>query len=265
MCAVGNGMSLSGLRPYVSSFLIFTDYGRAALRLGAMMRLPVIGIWTHDSIGLGEDGPTHQPIEQLASFRAMPGMLVMRPGDANEIVQAWKVIMQLNDAPVCLVLSRQATPTLDRSKYGSAEGLGQGAYIVADASGVQPEVILLTSGTELALCIEAYERLATQGVKARVVSMPCWELFETQSSSYRDSVLPPRIKARVAVEQASAFGWERYTGIAGSILGMESFGMSAPGKAVERHFGFEPQHIVQAAKEQIERQRLNSQLDKGAR
>lgn len=264
MCAVGNGMSLSGLRPYVSSFLIFTDYGRAALRLGAMMRLPVIGIWTHDSIGLGEDGPTHQPIEQLASFRAMPGMLVMRPGDANEVVQAWKVIMQLNDAPVCLVLSRQATPTVDRSKYGSAEGLAQGAYIVADADRGEPDVILLTSGTELALCIEAYELLAAQGVKARVVSMPCWELFETQSRSYRDSVLPPRIRARVAVEQASAFGWERYTGIEGSILGMQSFGMSAPGKSVERHFGFEPQHIVQTAKEQIEHQRLNSQLDKGA-
>lgn len=255
MCAIGNGMGLSGLRPYVSSFLVFTDYGRAALRLGAMMKLPVIGIWTHDSIELGEDGPTHQPIEQLASFRAMPGMMVIRPGDANEVVQAWKIIMGLTDSPVCLALSRSATPTIDRSKYASAQGVSRGAYIVADAADGKPDVLLLATGTELSLCINAYELLTEEGIKARVVSMPCWELFDNQPARYRDNVLPSGIRARVAVEQASVLGWERYTGLEGRVIGMSSFGMSAPGKIVKQHFGFEPKHIVQAAKEQIERQR----------
>lgn len=265
MCAIGNGMSLSGLRPYVSSFLIFTDYGRAALRLSAMMKLPLIGIWTHDSIGLGEDGPTHQPIEQLASFRAMPNMMVMRPADANEVVQAWKVIMQLKDAPVCLVLSRQATPTIDRSSYISFGDVAQGAYIFADAPDSHPHVLLLATGTELSLCLSAYERLTAQGIKTRVVSMPCWELFEGQTAEYRNRVLPPTIKARVAVEQASGFGWERYTGLDGRIIAMSSFGISAPGKVVEQSFGFDPEHIVRAAKAQIADQGLPTTIDIGAK
>jgi len=253
MCAIGNGMSLSKLRPYVSSFLIFTDYCRAALRLSAMMELPLISIWTHDSISLGEDGPTHQPIEQLASLRAMPGMVVLRPADANEVVEAWRVIMQLKDKPVCLVLTRQAVPTLDRSKYASASGVALGAYILDDAPDAKPDVLLLATGSEVPLCVSAYEQLKADGVKARVISMPSWELFESQTQEYRDRVLPPAITARVAVEEASAFGWERYTGLAGAILGLHTFGMSAPLKVVAQHFGFEPAHVVAAAKAQIAR------------
>ena len=253
MCAITNGLSLSKLRPYAASFLIFTDYCRGALRLGAMMGLPVIGIWTHDSIYMGEDGPTHQPIEQLASFRAMPGMIVLRPADANEVVAAWQVIMKIKDASVCLVLTRQAVPTLDRSKYASASGTACGAYILADAADARPDVLLLATGSEVALCIAAYEQLKSEGIGARVVSMPSWELFERQSRAYRDSVLPAEITARVAVEAASGFGWERYTGLDGTILGLHSFGLSAPMQVVAQHFGLEPAHVIAAAREQIAR------------
>lgn len=253
MCAMASGMCLSKLRPFVSGFLIFTDYCRPALRLGSMMDLPLIGIWTHDSISLGEDGPTHQPIEQLASFRAMPGMVVMRPADANEVVEAWKVIMPLKDTPVCLVLTRQAVPTLDRTKYASASGVAQGAYVLADAPDGKPDVLLLATGSEVSLCVSAYEQLKAEGIKARVVSMPCWELFERQPRQYRDTVLPPAITARVAVEAASGFGWERYTGFDGAILGMTSFGLSAPANVVMAHFGFEPAHVVALAKAHIAR------------
>ena len=253
MCAIASGLSLSKLRPYASSFLIFTDYCRGALRLSAMMELPVIYIWTHDSISMGEDGPTHQPVEQLASFRAMPGMIVLRPADANEVVEAWRVIMQFKNRPICLVLTRQTVPTLDRSQYASASGVVLGAYILADAPDGKPDVLLLATGSEVSLCVTAYEQLKAEGIKARVISMPSWELFESQPQDYRDKILPPTITARVAVEEAATFGWERYTGFDGAILGLRTFGMSAPMKAVAQHFGFEPAHVVAAAREQLVR------------
>jgi transketolase len=253
MCAIGNGMSLSKLRPYVSSFVSVTDYCRGALRLSAMMELPLIAIWTHDSISMGEDGPTHQPVEQLAAFRAMPGMVVLRPADANEVVEAWRVIAQIKDRPVCLVLTRQAVPTLDRSRYAPARGLARGAYVLAGAAEPQPAVLLLATGSEVALSIAAYEHLRAAGLAARVFSMPSWELFEAQDRAYRDSVLPPAVTARVAVEEASTFGWERYAGSDGAILGLHTFGLSAPLQVVARHFGFEPGHVVAAAREQIAR------------
>ncbi len=253
MCAISNGLSLSKLRPFAASFLVFSDYGRGALRLAAMMELPLITIWTHDSILMGEDGPTHQPVEHLASLRAMPGMMVLRPADANEVVEAWRVIMQLKDRPVCLVLTRQALPTLDRNQYASAGGLSHGAYVLADAPNQRPDVLLLASGSEVALCIAAFEQLTAEGIKARVISMPSWELYESQSLEYRNSVLPPEVNARVAVEAASSFGWERYTGFNGSILGLNTFGLSAPAKVVAQHFGFDPAHVVTAAKEQMAR------------
>ena len=253
MCAIASGLSLSKLRPYASSFLVFTDYCRGAIRLGAMMEIPVIYIWTHDSISMGEDGPTHQPVEHLASLRAMPGMIVLRPADANEVLEAWRVIMQIKHSPVSLVLTRQALPTLDRTRYAPASGLAHGAYVLADAPGGRPDVLLLATGSEVSLCVAAYEQLKSDGIKARVVSMPSWELFESQSREYRDSVLPPHIAARVAVEEASTFGWERYAGIDGVILGLNSFGISAPRKVVEQHFGFEPAHIIAAAREQLAR------------
>ncbi|MGH8865706.1 MAG: transketolase family protein [Burkholderiales bacterium] len=253
MCAIANGLSLLKLRPYASSFLIFTDYCRAALRLSAMMDLPVIYIWTHDSISMGEDGPTHQPIEQLASFRAMPGMIVLRPADANEVVEAWRVIMRVKDHPVSLVLTRQALVTLDRSKYAPASGVSRGAYVLADAPDHRPDVLLLATGSEVSLCIAAFEKLKSEAIKARVISMPSWELFENQNREYRDSVLPPEITARVAVEEASTFGWERYAGLDGTILGLHTFGLSAPIKVVAQHFGFYPAHVVAAAKEQMAR------------
>jgi len=251
MGAMANGLALSKVRPFVSGFFIFTDYVRAPIRLAALMEIPVIYVWTHDSIGVGEDGPTHQPIEQLASFRAMPGMIVLRPGDANEVIEAWRVIMQLKHQPAMLVLSRQAQPTLDRAKYAPASGVAQGAYILADAADGKPDVLLLGTGTELALCVAAYEQLKTEGIKARVVSMPSWELFEQQSKEYRDSVLPPTVTARVAVEEASTFGWERYVGMNGAILGMKTFGASAPLKALLKKFGFTTENVVAAAKEQL--------------
>lgn len=256
MCAIASGMSLSKLRPYAASFFIFTDYCRAAIRLSAMMEIPVIYIWTHDSISLGEDGPTHQPIEHLASLRAMPGMIVLRPADANEVVEAWRVIMQLRDRPVCLVLTRQAVVTLDRTRYAHADGVSRGAYVLADAPDHKPDVLLLATGSEVSLCVTAYEQLKSEGIKVRVISMPSWELFENQSREYRDSVLPPAITARVAVEEASTFGWERYTGFDGAILGLRTFGLSAPTKVVEQHFGFEPAHVVAAARAQITRNTL---------
>jgi transketolase len=250
MCAIANGLALSCLRPFASSFLIFSDYCRAAIRLSAMMQLPVIYVFTHDSIDLGEDGPTHQPIEHLASLRAMPGMVTLRPADANEVVEAWRVVMALRDRPVCLILTRQAVPTLDRAKYASARGLERGAYVVASADD-DPDVLLIGTGSEVALCIAAYERLRADGVRARVVSMPSWDLFEAQDKAYRDSVLPPDVTARVVVEAAATMGWERYAGPHGTILGIDTFGLSAPGKVVAEHFGFEPKHVIAAARSQL--------------
>ncbi|MGA8007840.1 MAG: transketolase C-terminal domain-containing protein, partial [Thiomonas sp.] len=254
MCAVANGLSLSKLRAFAASFFVFTDYCRGAIRLSAMMGLPVIYIWTHDSISMGEDGPTHQPIEQLASFRAMPGMVLLRPADANEVVEAWKVIMRLTDRPVSLVLTRQALPTLDRSLYASAAGLARGAYVLADAADGKPDVLLLATGSEVALCVAAREHLMRDGIRVRVVSMPSWELFEAEPEAYRDSVLPPAVTARVSVEAASPLGWERYAGQHGAILGMRTFGLSAPGKVAEAHFGFDVAHVVAAARQQLARQ-----------
>ncbi|MBI3262449.1 MAG: transketolase, partial [Acidobacteria bacterium] len=251
MGAVVNGLSLSKIRAFGSGFLVFSDYARPALRLGAIMEIPAIHIFTHDSIGVGEDGPTHQPVEHLASLRAIPGMIILRPADANEIVEAWRVIMELRHTPVALVLSRQALPTFDRSTYAPASGVRQGAYVLADANGGKPEVLLLGTGSEVCLCLEAHEQLTREGIRARVVSMPSWELFEQQSPEYKDEVLPPAVRARVAVEQASTFGWERYVGRTGHIIGMRTFGASAPLKELRKKFGFAPEHIVAAAKEQL--------------
>jgi transketolase len=251
MGAILNGLSLSKVRPYGSGFLIFSDYSRPALRLSALMEIPVIYIFTHDSIGVGEDGPTHQPIEQLASLRAIPGFVTLRPADANEIVEAWRVIMQLRHEPAALVLSRQPLPVFDRTRYAPASGVAKGAYVLADARGGQPEVLLLASGSEVSLCVAAYEQLMAAGVQARVVSMPSWELFEQQSQEYRDSVIPPAVTARVAVEQASIFGWSRYVGPTGGIVAMKTFGASAPLKELQSKFGFTPDHVVAVAKEQL--------------
>ncbi|PAX59528.1 transketolase [Brunnivagina elsteri] len=251
MASILNGMSLSKIRPYGSSFLIFSDYCRPGIRLSALMEIPVIYIFTHDSIGLGQDGPTHQPIEQLGSLRGIPGLMVMRPADANEVTQAWRVIMNLRHEPICLVLSRQDLPTFDRTKYSPASGVSQGAYVLADADDSQPDVLLLATGSEVYLCINAYEQLKTEGIKARVVSMPSWELFEQQSQAYRDSVIPPQITARVSVEQAATFGWERYVGHQGHSIGMKTFGASAPLKELQKKFGFTVENIVSAVKIQI--------------
>jgi transketolase len=251
MGAVCNGMALSGLRPYGSGFLIFSDYMRAAIRLSAIMELPVVWVFTHDSIGVGEDGPTHQPVEHLASLRAMPGMFTIRPADANEVVEAWRVLLKLTHHPACLVLSRQPLPTFDRAKLGAASGLARGAYVLADPPEGRPEVILIGSGSEVSLCLSARDTLAAEGVRARVVSMPCWELFEAQDKSYRDAVLPPGILARVSVEQAAKLGWERYVGIHGAMIGMHTFGASAPLKDLLTKFGFDGARVVDAAKQQI--------------
>ena len=249
MGAVVNGMTLANLRAYGSTFLIFSDYMKAPIRLSAIMEIPAIWIFTHDSIGVGEDGPTHQPIEQLATLRAVPGLITLRPADANEVVEAWKVIMHLKKEPVALALTRQALPTLDRTKYASAAGVARGAYVLADADGGKPQVILLATGSEVSLCIEAYEKLKTEGIRARVVSMPSWELFNHQDQSYRDQVLPPDVTARVAVEQAATLGWERYTGSNGRIVGMRTFGASAPLKDLQKKFGFTVDQVMQVAKE----------------
>jgi transketolase len=256
MGAVLNGLSLSKVRPYGSGFLIFSDYGRAPIRLAAIMEIPVIYVFTHDSIGVGEDGPTHQPVEQLASLRAIPGLITLRPADANEIVEAWRVILQRRHEPVALVLSRQALPTLDRSKYAPATGLAKGAYVLADAADGQPDVLLLASGSEVSLCVAAHEKLKTEGIKARVVSMPSWEMFEyhcKKHPEYREAVLPARVTARVAVEQASTFGWARYVGLTGRVIGMETFGASAPLKELQKKFGFTPEKVIAVAKEQLGR------------
>jgi transketolase len=251
MCAIVNGMSLSKLRPFGSTFLIFSDYAKGAIRLSALMEIPVILIFTHDSIGLGEDGPTHQPIEQLPALRAVPGLITMRPADANEVAEGWRVIMQLRHEPVALVLTRQALPTLDRTKYASAAGVAKGGYILADAPNGKPEVLLMASGSEVSLCIGAYEQLKKEGINARVISMASWELFELQSEEYRQSVIPPDVRARVSVEQASTFGWERFTGIDGIRLGMKTFGASAPLKELLKRFGFTVDNVVTAAKQQL--------------
>jgi transketolase len=213
------------------------------------MEIPVIYIFTHDSIGVGEDGPTHQPVEQLLSLRAIPGLITIRPADANEVVEAWRVILQLRHRPAVLVLTRQALPTLDRAKYAAAQGVARGAYVVADSPGGPPEVLLLATGSEVQLCVTAHEQLQGEGIRSRVVSMPSWELFDDQSKEYRDAVLPPEVSARVSVEQASSIGWERYVGPAGRIIGMKTFGASAPLQALQKKFGFEPDRIVAAAKE----------------
>jgi transketolase len=251
MGSILNGLSLAKVRPYGSGFLIFSDFMRASIRLSAIMELPVIYIFTHDSIGVGEDGPTHQPIEQLASLRAIPGLITLRPGDANEIVEAWRLIMELHHEPAVLILSRQAMPTLDRTKYAPVAGLRKGAYVLGDAKGGKPDVILMATGSEVGLCVEAHERLTADGVKSRVVSMPSWELFEHQPAEYQDSVLPPAVTARVSVEQASTFGWSRYVGPTGRKIGMRTFGASAPLKELQRKFGFVVDKVVAAAREQL--------------
>lgn len=255
MASVMNGMALVKVRAYGSGFLIFSDYARGAIRLSALMELPAIHIFTHDSIGVGEDGPTHQPVEHLASLRAVPGLMVIRPADANEVKAAWKVVMELHHEPAVLVLTRQALPTLDRARYASADGVARGAYVLADAPDGKPEVLLLATGSEVSLCVEAYEALAAEGIKARVVSMPCWELFDDQDEDYRDSVIPPEVAARVSVEQASVFGWTKYTGIGGHQIGMRSFGASAPLKDLQKKFGFTAADVVAAARQQIGRAR----------
>jgi transketolase len=251
MGSILNGLALSKLRPFGSGFLIFSDYARGAIRLSALMEIPVVHIFTHDSIGVGEDGPTHQPIEQLISLRAIPHLMVLRPADANEIVEAWKVILSLKRQPAALILSRQPLPTLDRARYAPASGVAKGAYVLADATGGKPEVLLLASGSEVSLCVSAFEQLSSEGIRARVVSMPSWELFEQQTQEYRDTVLPPSVTARVAVEQASTWGWTKYTGTSGTILGMKTFGASAPLKVLQQQFGFTKEHVVAAAKAQL--------------
>jgi transketolase len=251
MHAIVNGLSLSKIRPYGSQFLIFSDYARTAIRLSAIMEIPAIHIFTHDSIGVGEDGPTHQPIEQLGSLRAIPGLLTIRPGDANEVVEAWRVIMGTRHEPVALILTRQALPTLDRTKYAAAEGLKKGAYVLAGNPSEKPDVILVGTGSEVSLCVAAYEELVKQGVKARVVSMPCMELFEHQTDEYKESVLPKAVKARVCAEQAASFGWERYAGDGGAIVAMRSFGASAPLKELQKKFGFTAERVVELAREQV--------------
>jgi transketolase len=253
MGAIVNGMSLSKLRPFGATFFIFSDYARPAIRLSALMELPTLFVFTHDAMGDGEDGPTHQPVEHLASLRAIPGLTVLRPGDANEVVEAYKYILQLRHKPAIMVLSRQPLPTLDRSKYSSAAGVSRGAYVLADSPDKNPEIILIASGSEVSLAVEAHEHLVSEGIRSRVISMPSWDIFENQSQEYRDSVLPPRVVARVAVEQASTFGWERYVGSSGCIIGMQTFGASAPLKELQKKFGFEPEAVSAVAKELLKK------------
>ena len=253
MAAIVNGLSLSKVRAFGATFFIFSDYARPAMRLAAVMELPSLFVFTHDAMGDGEDGPTHQPVEHLASLRAIPGLITLRPGDANEVVEAYRYVMQLRHQPAVLALSRQALPTLDRTKYAPSSGVAQGAYVLADCAGGNPEVILIASGSEVSLAVQAHEKLLAEGICSRVVSMPSWEIFEHQPQAYRDSVLPPNVTARVAVEQASTFGWERYVGTSGRVIGMNTFGASAPLKELQRKFGFEPDAVVGAAKQQLRR------------
>jgi transketolase len=246
-----NGMAISRLRPFGGTFFNFSDYLKPAIRLAALMEIPVIYVFTHDSIGVGEDGPTHQPIEQLAALRAMPNIQVLRPGDANEVVEAWKLAVSHTHGPTALVLSRQAMPTLDRSKFAPASGVAKGGYVLSDALGGKPDVILIGTGTELSLCVAAQAKLAAEGVKARVVSLPSFDLFEKQDAAYRESVLPSAVTARVSVEMASTFGWDRYIGPTGKSVGMRSFGASAPLKDLLKKFGFTVENVVAAAKESL--------------
>lgn len=252
MGSIVNGLGLVGLRAYGATFLVFADYMRPPIRLAALMELPVFHVFTHDSIGVGEDGPTHQPVEQLLTLRAIPGLVTLRPADANEVAEAYRVIMNLKDQPAVLALSRQPLPTFDRATYGSAAGTAKGAYVLADSEGT-PDVILIGTGSEVQLCVAAYEALKAEGVKARVVSMPSWDLFERQDEAYRNSVLIPDVLARVAVEQGSVIGWDRYSGSSGTIIGMHTFGSSAPIKDLQTKFGFTPEKVAQAARDQIAR------------
>jgi transketolase len=251
MGSILNGLALSGIRAYGSSFLIFSDYMKPPIRLAALMELPVVYVFTHDSIGLGEDGPTHQPIEQLTALRSIPDLITLRPADANEVIEAWRTIIQLKSQPACLALSRQVLPTIDRTRYAAASGLRRGAYVLADVNGAAPAVILIGTGSEVSLCLAAHELLTLEGIKARVVSMPSWELFEEQDPAYRDSVLPPDVAARVSVEMGSVIGWDRYIGPTGTRIGMQSFGASAPLKDLLQKFGFTAEAIAAAAKDQI--------------
>ena len=253
MAAIVNGLSLSKLRAFGATFFIFSDYARPAIRLSAIMELPSIFIFTHDAMGDGEDGPTHQPVEQLASLRAIHGLVTLRPGDANEVVEAYRYILQLRHKPAVLVLSRQPLPTLDRSRYAAASNVARGAYVLADVPGGNPEVILIATGSEVSLAVNAHERLVAEGIRSRVVSMPSWDIFDGQGQDYRDTVLPPAVKARIAIEQASTFGWERYVGDSGKIIGMKTFGASAPLKELQKKFGFEPERVVATAKELLGR------------
>ncbi|HYX01810.1 MAG TPA: transketolase C-terminal domain-containing protein, partial [Reyranella sp.] len=253
MAAVVNGLSLSKLRAFGGTFFIFSDYARPAIRLSALMELPTIMVFTHDAMGDGEDGPTHQPVEHLISLRAIPGLCMLRPADANEVVEAYRYVIQLRHQPACFALSRQPLPTFDRSKYASAAGVARGAYVMADATGGPPEIILIASGSEVALIVDAHEALKARGVRSRVVSMPSWDIFEHQPQAYREEVLPPAIKMRLAVEQASALGWERYVGDSGRVMGMKAFGASAPLKELQRRYGFEPDHVVATALEMLGR------------
>jgi transketolase len=251
--ALSNGLSLSKLRPLWSTYLTFSDYARPAIRLSALMELPVIHLFTHDSIGLGEDGPTHQPVEQLASLRAIPGLDVIRPADANEVAEAWRAALDRTHQPAALVLTRQDVPIFDRSRYAPADGLRRGGYVLADPADGDPEVILIATGSEVALAVEAHEQLVSDGVRSRVVSLPCWELFERQEQSYQDEVLPPGITARVSVEEASTLGWDRFVGPEGAKIGMHTFGSSAPLKDVQTKFGFTPDKVAETAKEVLGR------------
>jgi transketolase len=253
MGAILNGLALAKLRAFGSGFLIFSDYGRGSLRLAAIMELPVIYIFTHDSIGVGEDGPTHQPVEHLPSLRAIPGLTVIRPCDANEVAEAWRVIIEKKYDPVALILTRQAIPTLDRSRVAPASGLRRGAYVLSDATNGKPDVLLLATGSEVSLCLDAQEALRQKGAQARVISMPSWELFERQDEDYREAVLPSDVEARVSVENAARFGWERYVGLKGDRIGMRTFGASAPLKALQQKFGFTVDAVVSAALAQVEK------------
>ena len=249
MAAILNGLSLSKLRAFGATFFIFSDYARPAIRLSAIMELPTIFVFTHDAMGDGEDGPTHQPVEHLASLRAIPGLVVLRPADANEVVEAYRYVMKLRHKPALLALSRQPLPTLNRQQYAPASGLARGAYVLADAPGAAPEVILIASGSEVALAVDAHEKLSAEGIRSRVVSMPSWEIFDCQPHEYRESVLPTKVTARISIEEASTLGWERYVGCSGRTIGMKTFGASAPLKELQRKFGFEPDKVVEVAKE----------------
>ena len=255
MAAIVNGLALSKLRAFGATFFIFSDYARPAIRLSAIMELPTIWIFTHDAMGDGEDGPTHQPVEQLISLRAIPGLTVIRPADANEVVEAYRYVMQLRHKPAAIVLSRQALPTFDRTRYTTAEGVQRGAYVMADARGGSPEIILIASGSEVALAVNAHETLTARGVRSRVVSMPSWDIFEHQPLLYRDSVLPPEVTVRIAIEQGSTIGWERYVGPYGKVVGMRTFGASAPLKELQHKFGFEPARVVEFATEMLRSRR----------